>query len=326
MLKKVIISILLIVSAYVGFAQEESSTMGKQRIESPRVEQVEILDDAITPETDYRPLYHKVIIVPFEPKLYISEADRDIARRTGLVPAQIRNTFRYGLNNVLWAEMNIHIPTVNMLVDDPEMQKDLRYLYQSMGYHYRPLPLIKTDVGKTKTEDAYDKMKEKFSSTFNPAPEEEEEGARIKNGQIYAVNQSIERYMHTRIINDNALETIANKYEVGYFVFINQFDVKIAPGVDQRQLANEMYPREIKVHYTIMDQFGNEVYGGASKGYFPSALNDMNRIIKGHLPKVAKQIVSHMPLPQFAKPVEQKIISDQVKADKQRELIQGEGF
>lgn len=319
MLKKVLISIIAILFAYVAFSQE-STTLGKPRLESSE-ETVELGLDAVEEPIVIK--YEKVLIMPFEPKLYISEADREISRKTGLAPSQIRNNFRWGINNILWAEINPIRPAISLLsADDLEVQKDLHYLYQSIGYHYQTLSEEKEEVGKTKTEEVYDKMKNKISSTLRPQPEEEQPGTRIKNGQLYSVAEKRERYMHTRIINPNALELLSNKYEVGYFVFINQFDIKIAPGVDQRQLESEMYPREIKVHYTIMDQFGAEIYAGAAKGFFPSTINDMNRIVKGHLPKVAKQIAAHIPPYEMTNAMEEKIQIDEEKANQQRESLE----
>jgi hypothetical protein len=62
-----------------------------------------------------------------------------------------------------------------------------------------------------------------------------------------------------------------------------------------RYVANEeQYKREIKVHYTMFDNEGNEVSSGAIKSRFASNQNDIDKIIRVQFPLIAKRIVENL--------------------------------
>lgn len=305
MFRKIIISIIAILFAFIAFAQDSTIDLPTQNQPSDgqMTYEIELPEDTVR--------YERVMIIPFEPKLYMSDVDRDINKKTGLSSTQIKYNFRDGLTKVMYDEA-LHVRPSIMLytADNEEIQKDLMYVYKSTGYHYDYVPEFEQKPEEKKPQQVFSKIKERADETLYGS--KEQGGTWVKDGQLYSVDYSRERFMNLRVFNPKMFDYLSKKYEVGYFVFINQLDVKIAPGTDHRALENEMYQREIKVHYTIYDQYGNQVYASAAKNYFPSVMNDMNMIIKGHFPKICKEIAFHIPKEDLD-PAVQKLKQEQEK-------------
>ena len=54
-------------------------------------------------------VYNRVMIIPFEPKMYMSQADREISEKTGKTQEEIREVFRKGIcNNVFIEAKMVH--------------------------------------------------------------------------------------------------------------------------------------------------------------------------------------------------------------------------
>jgi hypothetical protein len=301
MIKKVVISIFAILFAYIAFSQE-NTTIGK-----PQSNENELEIDLNEVGVEKMRKYQKILVVPFEPKMYFSEADQEISGRTKLTHQQIKNNFRLGLNNEVWVSANGYSPAISMLVDNPDMVKDLSYLYKSINYQYIFVPEEKAKETENKNG------KSSNDNTARP------QSGRIQNGQVVTEDIVKERYMNTQVFNRQALTTLAKKYEAGYFIFLNQFEIVLAPGTGQAEMERGVYRREIKVHYTILDQYGVQIYGGISRIFLPNQINDMNLLIKNFFPRIANEITSK--LPQAEKTIELKKLEreNKKKSDNQRE-------
>ncbi|MBL4624914.1 MAG: hypothetical protein JKY42_07230 [Flavobacteriales bacterium] len=315
MFRKIIISILIILVAYVSFAQDSTIDLpnSEKSANTPtEVYSIEMSKDSVK--------YTKVMVIPFEPKLYMSDIDREIGKKTGMSATQIKYNFRLGLANTMYSQTIKSTPAIQMYsADNEDIQNDLSYIYKSTGYHYDYMPAMEEKPEESKPKEVLNKIKKRADETLYGS--KEQGGTRIKDGQLYSEDYSKERFMNVRILNPNMFDYLSTKYEVGYFVFINQLDMKIAPGTDYRALENEMYQREIKVHYSIYDQYGNLVYASAAKNYFPSVMNDMNLIIKGHFPKICKEIAFHIPKDDLPKVVQKKREEEQKQAAKQEKEL-----
>jgi hypothetical protein len=310
MFKKVIISIVVILVAYVSFSQEGTINLSSEEpvLTNTEVPTIDNSRDSVK--------YAKVMIIPFEPKLYMSDVDRDISKKTGMSATQIKYNFRLGLANSMFSQTIKTHPSIQMYsADNKDIQKDLSYIYKSTGYHYDYVPENEEKPKQSKPKEVLNKIKKRADETLYGS--KEQGGTRIKDGQLYSVDYSKDRFMNVRVLNSNMFEYLSSKYEAGYFVFINQLDVKIAPGTDYRALENEIYQREIKVHYTIYDQYGNQIYASAAKNYFPSVINDMNIIIKGYMPKICNEIAFHIPAEKLPKVVQENREEEQKQADEQ---------
>lgn len=265
-------------------------------------------------------VFNRVMIIPFDPKMYMSQCDKEISEKTGKDADGIRETFRKGIcNNTFIEAKMVHnsvYKSLSMYSEDPEIIADQSFIYQSVGYKYLPVP-ARPDTAKTTAISSLQKASEKAQGIFEKGPETKkpaEEGTKINEGQIVSHPSAREKYMNTEITNPDALAYLSAKYECDIFIFINQMDLVVPPNTDYRDLASDDYSRLLKFHYTIVGKNGKEIYGDAAKAYFSSRENDAQSIVNGQFDDIAKEIVSHLPDPNQAKALQQKKNEEQKKA------------
>jgi len=274
-----------------------------------------------------QPDYSRVLIIPFEPKMYISSADKDIAHRTNLTHHDIRENMRYGIADHMKHAIGKGLKTVSLMhIDTGDVAGDLGYIYNSIGYKYKPLPL--EDVAKNKQNVENAKPINKLKGSFNKLvkhdeqKEKEESGTRIKDGQIHSTVSYEEKFMNTSIHNPNLLKVLGLKYNADVFLFINELDIEAAADESRAGLSSLAYKRKVKVHYTIFDKNGKELHGGAAIVHMPSTTNDMNKIINNYFPILAQNMSDNMPAAYSSKLEKDKLKEEEEKAKEQREEIE----
>jgi len=272
-----------------------------------------VVTDKVTDQMAYKEgateKKHKALIIPFESKMYMSGIDKDLALKTGMTFQQIRQNMRFGLTNMMLTEMHDKMASVSLMhLDTGDVEKELQYIYSSIGYHYSVVPedqLIPVEpVGPDEDAVAKDKVKFKLNKFANNVKDkvnsigDERETEEVKrssgmvNGELVTTYDKEERYMETSIHNPNLLKQLNAKFGADIFIFINQLDIEKGANPSQKGLATNDYKRKIKVHYTVFDLNGKTLSTGASISYFPSTTNDMNVIIKSHFAGIAESIAN----------------------------------
>ncbi len=244
---------------------------------------------------------NRVMIIPFEEKMYMSGIDREIAFKEQLSFSQIRRIMRQGLTDMLLLEIKKSgFKTVSMLSTDTTIAKDLKYIYYSIGYKYEVLPTEQLQTDEVANQSASEKVGKTLNKLFKKEPEEtkEEGGTRIEEGQIVSYKDEREKFMNTRIINPNMLEYLAQKYASNLFVFINELDIEEAATTDQYAIGNNAQKRRIKVHFSIFNAQGKEIYAGAAITNFSSLENKPNAIVNKQFTKLAGVISEKLPQPE----------------------------
>lgn len=270
-------SILLALLTFHMYASAQTNTLGEE--ETPR-------------DTLYYPVESaRLAIVPFKPKMYRSQIDQEIGEHNGLNYQQVRGYFRLGLDNALFLAAKTNYEVLRMHADDPEVNEDLYYFYKVTGYEAREIvveePEPETKVGKT-----VQKMKKKLQKPEEP----EGPNTRMESGQIVQQSASSDKFMATRIINENFFEMLNEKYEIGLYLVVNQLDLLHAPGVEWTQYANDDYPRLIRVHYSIMNKELKEIYSGLATRTFSSTENSITSIIEENFPPLAQDMIQKLPV------------------------------
>lgn len=228
-----------------------------------------------------------VLVIPFEAKMYLSDIDRDLGEANELNFQDIKAKFRAALDREIFIALKPYFNPLSFYAIEPqESRAELGYIYNSIGYKYEVVPQEEV----VKKENAGKKLLGKFKKKKK---EEEYIEAGIQGGQIVSQVDNREKYMKTTLANPKLLTNLNQKYKATHYIFINQLDIKRS--ADRRYVASEeQYKREIKVHYTIVDNLGKEVSSGAIKSRFPSNQNDINKIIKDQFPLIAQRIVSNL--------------------------------
>lgn len=195
----------------------------------------------------------KILLIPFEPKLYMSEIDMKINQQTNWNWNHIRENFRHQLDTQLKLKLQSLAPVVSFYSDSEKMSKDLAYIYKSSNLSY----------------DLVDKP------TASTTPIQKQNG--IKNGQIAVEINTDKKFMNTKLTNVEILPYLTKKYKTDYFVFINELDIK--NNMDSYDISSDTYQREVLVHYSILDNSGKIITAGISTSSFSSKINDPKKIV-----------------------------------------------
>lgn len=212
----------------------------------------------------------KVLVIPFEPKLYMSEIDQNVNKETKMNFNQIRYAFRSGLDYSVVTEFKKKYSVVSLLSDTAKSMSDQYYIYSSIAYKYDVVP---DSAGKTPADNTINKPK-------------------IQNGQITVAANDQRKFMNTKITNPNLLVTLHKKYGTEIFIFINQLDMKI--NVDNSgNSATVGFDRTAAVHYSIFDLNGTLLNSGLATKNFPANANNPNRIVNGYFSGIAETILAN---------------------------------
>lgn len=212
----------------------------------------------------------KVLVIPFEPKLYMSEIDQHVNKETKLNFGQIRSAFRSGLDYSIVTEFKKKYSVVSLMSDTSRSIKDQYYIYSSIAYKY---------------EVAAD-------SSGKIAPDNTANKPKTQNGQLTVATNDQKKFMNTRITNPNLLETLHKKYGTELFVFINQLDLKNDIDNTGRVGAGN-YERIAGVHYSIYDLSGKLLNSGLAIKRFPATTNNPNKIVNSYFSGIAETILEN---------------------------------
>lgn len=213
----------------------------------------------------------KLILVPFDPILYNSEIDREIAKKHNLTFEQIRDKFRVDLDLHMGMFLKTRFEVVAPLREkDESVKRDLDVIYKGIAFNYVAL----------KAENA---------------PKTKSNRTEIKNGQIIEIDNSGPKYMSTVVKDAKLLPYLNGKYGSELYVFITQFEIRNDLS-DQLALARGEYSRFVLVHYSILDNDSKQLQGGVSRVQIPLNEYDPKKIAGLAFRAVAEEITGAIPV------------------------------
>ncbi len=214
----------------------------------------------------------KIMLIPFENKMYMSEIDYYINKETKLNQKQIRYAFRDGLNEQLYhAFKKRKFEVIDLMSDTVKYQKDLKKIYGNISYDFVTVP----------DQDNYQP----------PKKEKKEKG--IQEGQVVAITETDNKFMNTKILTPVLIPYLYEKYKARYYVFINELDLK-ASAVNPTDFIPENARRKIIVHYTIFSVDAKEINSGVAEVEADIKDNDPNKIQKKYFYQIAEMIATRM--------------------------------
>lgn len=208
----------------------------------------------------------KVMIVPFEPKLYMSEIDKKVNEQTKWNFNQIRENFRHQLDEQLRLKLKNYTSTVSFYSDSTKMAKDLQFLYNSTRLSFDPIDKPTSGKGTTTKTNG------------------------IKDGQLSVEMSNEKKFSNVLMSNNEALPYLSKKYKTDYFLFINQLDIK--NDKDSYNVTTDTYLRKVDVHYTILDATGKLITAGIASSSFSSKENNPKKIVAQSFSPIATYIVT----------------------------------
>ncbi len=238
---------------------------------------------SIAQETDSL-MAHKVMLIPYDPRYYLSDADRDIAEQSKLDATKFRAEFRYAIDRNVQRAVRGSYECISLLNDTADVLEEtmLRVLGRT-GFRYEkaipitPKPMDDDNVViKTKTTSTKDHEDSKTASQYIP----------VKENAMYmhaVVNKPVELF-----------QELYEQYQTDIFVFITQMEIKTNYS-SCMDIANKIYRREIMVHFTIYDLEGRLLAGSYATSFFPSNSNISNKIIGDCFPELGRYVAGCLP-------------------------------
>jgi hypothetical protein len=206
---------------------------------------------------------HKIMLIPFENRMYLSEIDFMINKESKLNAKQIKETMRDGLNEQFYKKLKSKIGVIDLLEDTTKTKKDLENIYQYLTYQYLKVP----------NQDNY------------KAPVKEKEERAINKGQLIVESNSDVRFMNAKLKNATLVPYLSGKYKTDLFLFFNELDIKSLSGVPGDVSAT--LTRKIILHYTVYTVDAKEINSGIAEVNLPSNVNSPSKIINTYFAQLA---------------------------------------
>lgn len=233
--------------------------------------------------TDSIGVTHKVMIIPYDPLFYLSDADRDIALDAHMEPGAFRERFRQSIAMKVKQMAARQYPAFSLLDVDslPQLTNAIQNIYSQTGYRYdKPLPLpFKSEQNENESKEL--KKNNNLASDSRTAP-------------LYKIVVSEERFMNAVIGKAQVLRELKEHYGADIFVFLNQLEIK-TNYKNCLDIANQVYQRQVMLHFSIFDAEGNIRAGTCVASSFPSNSNHPDEIIQNCFPQLAGFVVQCIP-------------------------------
>ncbi|MCE3226769.1 MAG: peptidoglycan-binding protein [Bacteroidetes bacterium] len=216
---------------------------------------------------------HKVMIIPFEQRLYLSEIDYKINEETKMSGKDIKYKFRDGLNEQLYKSFkSAKYNAVDLMEDTAKYRKEMESIYQHLTYDYQKVP---------------------DQNNYQP-PKKEKETKKIEKGQLNVETNTEARFMNAKITSPKLVPLLFGKHKTDIFVFINELEIKASGSKGPAELGDGNGNRKIIVHYTVYTYDAREINSGIAEEEFSADLNNPKKIIDKHFAKVANLIVQRV--------------------------------
>jgi LysM repeat protein len=258
--------------------------------------EVKVPDPGLYP---YDPERKQVLVIPFDPYLYFSDCDAEIAAKSNMAMPKVRQVFRRRLNALLTTSGYEMIHLLGGKTKDST--SDLNKIYSSVTYGYQDV-LYNMDNPRTAEFMAADQAaRHPSNNKGNMKDWLEKQKDKLQNGNSATATkletpQDHGEYFGVKVKDPSFWSYFQNKYSVDYYIFINQFEVKTNyENCLDRAALN--YERTFTTHYSIFDANGKQVAGNKFKTHYNSNSNHVFTIVGENMPKVVDRILSDLPPP-----------------------------
>lgn len=250
---------------------------------------------------DYDNTTKRILVIPFDPHLYWSDADMEIAKGSKTDINKVRQAFRKRLNALLNPEgyETIHLLGGKM----KDSLTDLNRVYSSVSYDYKdvmytaanpkPDPVQPNKKGNLKENlnNSLDKVTNIFSKKDDEEVAQQPE-QKHSSRAVHAKNPA--KYFSVQIKDPNFWTYFNNKYKIDYYIFINQFEVE-TNYENCLDRSRQNYERNFVTHFSVYDKSGKQIAGHRIILHYNSNSNNLSQIMKDNLETVANRIIAEIP-------------------------------
>lgn len=213
---------------------------------------------------------NKIMLIPFENRMYMSEIDMAINKETKLNAKQIKATMRDALNEQLYKKLKAKMQVVDLLEDTVKTKKDLAGIYKHLSYEFAKVPSQENYV----------------------APKKEKDEKKIQKGQLAIETNSDERFMNAKVKDASLVPYLYGKYNTNLFLFINELDIKLMPATPGD--FSNVSSRKISVHYTVYTYNAKEINSGLAEVMLPTNVNNPSKISNTYFSQIADLLVARI--------------------------------
>jgi hypothetical protein len=248
---------------------------------------------------DFDPEREQVLIVPFDPHLYFSDADQEIANASHIPQVKVRDIFRRRLNALLDPQ---GYETIHLLGGRfRDTISDLNRVYRSVTYNYQDVLMSdryklqleaetqkqaegSAQEGETKVGSWLKKQSDKMTTN---TPQTSAKSSR---------NQFPEKFFGVKVKDPSFFDYFNKKYSIDYYVFINQFEV-VTDYEHCLDRAAGNYARYFVAHFTIFDKSGKMIAGNRYTKIYNSINSDVYQNLGENMGEMAQKVLLELPLP-----------------------------
>tara|TARA_Y100000991_G_scaffold215461_1_gene205987 strand:+ start:200 stop:1114 length:915 start_codon:yes stop_codon:yes gene_type:complete len=264
---------------------------------------------------------NKILIIPFENKMYSSSIDNEIAEYNRLNYSSIKEEMKKGISEQILLSISNKTPAISLEHHKESNSQILNYIYNSIGLKYEKVKSKDTVEVATKKTDLIKERLNKFVHQTNQLHEKAKyDRGNLNNGEIHTFNYNEERFMNVIIQNPNLLEELNNKYRTNYYIFINEFHIGRALAIPGNVYLKK---RQISTHYTVFNQRGKEVDAGVIRVQMPEDVYSIKKIERDYISLIARELCSFIPEPKVEKATLVKEAKDNKNSKNQRKIIYG---
>jgi LysM repeat protein len=235
----------------------------------------------------------QILVIPFDPYLYFSDADAEIAAKSNMPMPKVRQMFRRRLNALLDVQGYEMIHLLGGKTKDST--SDLNKIYSSVTYGYQDEIYSPYNPNNAQYK-VQDDVSQKESKSWFGKQRDKMQGVNQATATSYNTPKDHGKYFGVKIGNPELFTYFKQKYDIDYYVFINQFEVKTNyENCLDRAALN--YERTFTTHYSIFDANGKQIAGNKFKTHYNSNSNYVMTIVADNAPKIVERIMADIPPP-----------------------------
>lgn len=236
--------------------------------------------------------YTKVMIIPFEERMYFSDSDKTISEKSKMTQTKVRRSFRTSLVETLSRDLERVYGGVYEVNPDATDNKesDISTIYRSIVYKPEKRKPQKEEkpVNEVAVEKLNSFLKKKEAGSDDPMKYSGMNGLLDKNGYY--------DYMNVAVTHPATLKAMKDKYGTDLFLFINQFEIK----TNSRtciDAATGLYERNFIVHYSVFNSDGKQLAGDMLVFPYHNNESRIKMMVYHMFGQISASIIATMPIP-----------------------------
>ena len=213
--------------------------------------------------------------------MYYSYFDKPMMENTGLEYQELRDSIILCMAERFASAINDSISSAVIPDFREGNDRAMAYLHGGLNYDYPEVP------GKEAKKSGLFKKKKRKEDEPKP-------GTRVEQGEIIHVHDPDVHYTNVKRADEDMLFLFNRIHKSTIFVFINQYEMKLPGTIGQPMLQTDNFPREIKLHYTVLDLDQKHIAGGLIIYHSSSFDNGLEYLTTETFSAIGRQIQLQM--------------------------------